>query len=174
MPQISNLHLPTPSRHPGLDTGLGFSLRGGAKGSQTPDQAAESHRSPCAGDGVNVWAGVWAKLLTLVTLLLAAPALAADPPRAVARYTDCVRLAFLNPGEETSDTFETALDLAKAQCGNLRPAAVEVLKRTTTRTMTEGGDTPESAAQALLDIVVLEQAAGIWAETHPNEPYHGR
>jgi hypothetical protein len=166
MLQTTNLHNPTPTRHPVLDTGLGFSSRGGAEGSQAPCQAR--------GDVAGVWSDAWIKLLLLATLLLAAPALAAEPPREVARYTDCVRLAFLNPGEETSEQFDTALDLAKAQCGNLRPAAVEVLKRTTTRTMTTGGDTPESAARALLDIVVLEQAAGIWAETHPNEPYHGR
>jgi hypothetical protein len=166
MLETNNLRTARPSRHPVLDTGLGFSLRGGAERSQAPDHVRS--------DVVGVKGGVGAKLLALATLLLAAPALAAEPPREVARYTDCVRLAFLNPGEETSDTFDTALDLAKAQCGNLRPAAVEVLKRTTTRTMTEGGDTPESAAQALLDIVVLEQAAGIWAETHPDEPYHGR
>jgi hypothetical protein len=166
MTRIANLYAPTSSRHPVLDTGLGCSLRGGAEGSQAPDQVR--------GDGAGVKRGAWVKLLTLATLLLAAPALAAEPPREVARYTDCVRLAFLNPGDEVGETFDTALDLAKAQCGNLRSAAVEVLKRTTTRTMTSGGDTPESAAQALLDIVVLEQAAGIWAETHPDEPYHGR
>jgi hypothetical protein len=164
--QTRNLHSSTPSRHPVLDTGLGSSLRGGAEGSQAPDQVR--------GDVVAVGGGAWIKLLTLATLLLAAPALAAEPPREVARYADCVRMAFLNPGVETSDQFDQALDLAKAQCGNLRPAAVAVLKKTTTRTMTSGGDTPESAAQAMLDIMVLEQAAGIWAEAHPDEPYHGR
>ena len=112
--------------------------------------------------------------ISLATLLLAAPALGAEPPREIARYADCVRMAFLNPGEETSATFDTALDLAKAQCGNLRPAAVEVLKKTTTRAMTTGGNTPESAARAFLDVMVLEQAAGIWAEAHPGEVYHGR
>ena len=167
MVPLRPLYVVHPScRHPVLDTGLGCSSGAARKASRTPDQVR--------GDGVGVWGGVRTKLLTLATFLLAAPALAAEPPREVARYADCVRMAFLNPGEETSAQFDTALDLAKAQCGNLRSAAVEVLKKTTTRAMTQGGDTPESAAQAFLDVMVLEQAAGIWAEAHPDEVYHGR
>ncbi len=106
--------------------------------------------------------------------LLSAPALAKPPPRAVRVYTGCVLENFRHPGAEKSATFDGALDLAKSQCGNLRPAAVDVTQRTITRNMTRGGDTPESAAQAFLDISVLEQTAGIWAEWHPGEVYHGR
>jgi hypothetical protein len=107
-------------------------------------------------------------------LMLASPTLAKQPPYAVRVYTGCVLENFRTPGAEKGATFEEAQDLAKAHCGNLRPAAVDILRRTTTRTMTKGGDDPESAAQALLDIVILEQTAGIWAEWHPEEPYHGR
>jgi hypothetical protein len=110
----------------------------------------------------------------VLPLLLATPALAKQAPRAVRVYTGCVLENFRHPGEEQGATFDAAQDLAKAQCGNLRPAAVDVLRRTTTRTMTKGGDTPESAAQALLDITILEQTAAIWAERHPEEVYHGR
>ena len=112
--------------------------------------------------------------LAAMPLMLASPTLAKQPPRAVRVYTGCVLENFRTPGAEKGATFEEAQDLAKAQCGNLRPAAVDILRRTTTRTMTKGGDDPESAAQALLDIVILEQTAGIWAEWHPEEPYHGR
>lgn len=106
--------------------------------------------------------------------LLATPALAKQPPRAVRVYTGCVLENFRHPGAEKGATFDAAQDLAKAQCGNLRAAAVDVVQRTITRNMNSGGDTPESAAQALLDINILEQTAGIWAEWHPEEPYHGR
>ena len=81
---------------------------------------------------------------------------------------------FRHPGAEKGATFDAAQDLAKAQCGNLRPAAVDVIQRTITRNMNRGGDTPESAAQAFLDITILEQTAGIWAEWHPGEVSHGR
>jgi hypothetical protein len=112
--------------------------------------------------------------LAALPLLLASPAPAKRAPRAVRVYTGCVLENFRHPGAEKGATFDAAQDLAKAQCGNLRPAAVAVLRRTTTRTMTKGGDTPESAAQALLDITILEQIAAIWAEWHPEEVYHGR
>ncbi len=109
-----------------------------------------------------------------LAVLLASPALAKQPPRAVQVYTGCVLENFRHPGAEKGATFNAAQDLAKAQCGNLRPAAVDVIQHTITHNMTRGGDTPESAAQAFLDISVLEQIAGIWAEWHPGEVYHGR
>ena len=112
--------------------------------------------------------------MLVLAVLFASPALASKPPRAAVRYTDCVIEAFRHPGAERGDTFNEAQDLAKAQCGNLRPAAVDVVQKTITRNMNSGGDTPESAAQALLDITILEQTAGVWAEWHPEEPYHGR
>lgn len=113
--------------------------------------------------------------LAFLTLVLAPlPAMAKDPPKAVRIYSQCVIENFREPGEEVSENFDQALDLAKAMCGNLRPAAVEVVSTKLTKRMTSGGDTPESAAQAFLDIFVLEQAAAIWAEKHPEDDSHGR
>jgi hypothetical protein len=113
-------------------------------------------------------------ILGALPLLFAGTTAPKQPPRAVRIYTDCVLENFRHPGAEKGATFDAAQDLAKSQCGNLRPAAVNVIQRTITRNMNSGGDTPESAAQAFLDITVLEQTAGIWAEWHPEEPYHGR
>jgi len=110
----------------------------------------------------------------VLAVLFASPALAKPPPRAVQAYTGCVLENFRHPGAEKPAKFDAAQDLAKAGCGNLRPAAVDVIRRTITRNMNSGGDTPESAAQAFLDITILEQTAGIWAEWHPGEVYHGR
>lgn len=115
-----------------------------------------------------------ATLAILALVLAPLPAMAKQPPKAVRIYSNCVIENFREPGEETSENFDQALSLAKAMCGNLRPAAVDVLTRTTTRNMTKGGDTPESAAQAFLDIFVHEQAAAIWAEKHPEDDSHGR
>ena len=109
-----------------------------------------------------------------VPILLAGTATPKKPPRAVRIYTECVLENFRHPGEEKSDKFDEAQELATAQCGNLRPAAVAVIQRTITRNMNSSGDTPESTAQAFLDIALLEQTAGIWAEWHPDEVYHGR
>ena len=114
------------------------------------------------------------RLALAVMALLATPALAKQPPRAVSRYTDCVNHAFRHPGAEKGSNFEEAQELAKVQCGNLRNDAVAAMRRTITRRMTQNGDDPETAAQAMIDIVILEQTAGIWAEWHPNEIYHGR
>jgi hypothetical protein len=113
-------------------------------------------------------------ILAALPLLFAGTTAPKKPPRAVRVYTGCVLENFRHPGAEKGATFDAAQDLAKSQCGNLRPAAVEVLQRTLTRNMKSGGDTPESAAQALLDITILEQTAGIWAEWYPDEVYHGR
>ena len=112
--------------------------------------------------------------LAVLAALLAAPALAKQPPRAARVYTDCVLDAFKHPGAEKGATFDDARDLARVQCGNLRPAAVEAVRRTFTAGMTRGGDDPESAAQSMLDIVILEQTAEVWAARHPGERYHGR
>ncbi len=113
-------------------------------------------------------------IVAALPLLFAGTTAPKKPPRAVRVYTGCVLENFRNPGAEKGATFDAAQDLAKSQCGNLRPAAVEVVQQTITRNMNSGGDTPESAAQALLDITILEQTAGIWAEWHPDEVYHGR
>ncbi len=113
-------------------------------------------------------------ILAALPLLFAGASAPKKPPRAVQIYTDCVLENFRHPGEEKGATFDAAQDLAKSQCGNLRWAAVDVIQRTTTRNMNSGGDIPESAAQALLDVTILEQTAGIWAEWHPEEPHHGR
>jgi hypothetical protein len=113
-------------------------------------------------------------ILAAIPLLLAGATAPKQPPRAVKVYTDCVLENFRHPGAEKGATYDAAQDLAKAGCGNLRPAAVDVIRHTITRNMNSGGDTPESAAQAFLDITILEQTAGIWAEWHPEEPYHGR
>ena len=113
-------------------------------------------------------------VLAALPLLIAGTSAPKKPPRAVRIYTGCVLENFRHPGAEKGATFDAAQDLAKSQCGNLRPAAVDVIQRTITRNMNSGGDTPESAAQAFLDITILEQTAGIWAEWHPGEVYHGR
>ncbi len=165
-----NPHTPTPSRHPVLDTGLGCSSRGGAEGSQAPHQVR--------GDE----AGWIKKTLSVRNVALAALALALspnaaqakNPPKAVRIYNQCVLDAFRNPGEETSDKYDEALDLAKAQCGNLRPAATEAVKKYFGPKLARSGDDPEDAAQALLDIMVGEQTATIWAEKHPDDVSHAR
>jgi len=113
-------------------------------------------------------------ILGALPLLFAGTTAPKQPPRAVKVYTDCDLENFRHLGEEKAEKFDAAQDLAKSQCGNLRPAAVDAIQRTITRNMNSGGDTPESAAQAFLDITVLEQTAGIWAKWHPEEPYHGR
>ncbi len=112
--------------------------------------------------------------LLLASPVLLSPVQAKQPPRAVRIYSQCVIENFRNPGAEKSDDFDESLELAKSMCGNLRPAAVEVIAKTITKNMKSGGDDPESAAQGFLDIAMLEQAAGIWAEKHPDEVYHGR
>lgn len=113
-------------------------------------------------------------VVAALPFVLASASFAKEPPRAARIYLTCVLKNFRHPGEERSDNFEEAQQLAAAQCGNLRPAAIEMLQRKATRNMTQGGDDPELAAQALLDIMVLEQSAAIWAEWHPQEIYHGR
>lgn len=105
--------------------------------------------------------------------LLASP-VAAKEPRKVKIYVNCVLDAFRNPGEETSDKYDEALDLAKAQCGNLRPAATEAVKKHFGPKLARSGDDPEDAAQAFLDIMVGEQTATIWAEKHPDDVSHAR
>ncbi len=105
--------------------------------------------------------------------LLAAPA-AAKEPRKVKIYVNCVLDAFRNPGEETSDKYDVALDLAKAQCGNLHPAALAAVKKHFGKKFARTGDDPDVASQAFLDIMVGEQTATIWAEKHPDEVSHAR
>ena len=112
--------------------------------------------------------------IALSALLLAAPALAKTPPRAVRIYTDCVLENVRNPGEEKSDTFDGAIDLAKSMCGNLRPAAVDAVHKTFGKRLTVGGDDADVAAQAFLDLTVEEQAASIWAKLHPQDVSHAR
>lgn len=103
--------------------------------------------------------------------LMAAPA-AAKEPRQVTLYASCVLDAFRSPGEEVRSDYYAALDLAKAQCGNLRPAAIEAIKKHFGKKLTSTGDDPEGAAQALLDILVGEQTAEVWAIRHPDNDSH--
>jgi len=109
-----------------------------------------------------------------LAVLPVAPVLAKQPPSAVRAYTDCVLENFRHPGEEKGATFDEAQDLAKAQCGNLRPDAVAAVHRSFGKRLTVGGDDADVAAQAFLDIMVEEQTAAIWAEWHPEESSHGR
>lgn len=111
--------------------------------------------------------------MILPALLLAAAA-AQQPPRAVESYADCVKLGMLDPGEEQPQTFDAALDLAKAQCGNLRPEAVAAVRKFKGKALAAIGEDVESGAQAFLDILVTEQAASIWAEQHPEDVSHAR
>jgi hypothetical protein len=103
------------------------------------------------------------------------PSVAAKaPPRAVKAYSACVLENVRNPGEEKSDTFDGAIDLAKSMCGNLRPAAVAAVHKAFGKRLTVGGDDADVAAQAFLDILVEEQAAAIWAKLHPEDVSHAR
>lgn len=71
---------------------------------------------------------------------------AQDP--AVAAYRDCVEHGVRHP-EEESASFEDKLDMAKAGCGNLRPAAVAAIRKAhASEFAAKGGDVE---AQALLD-----------------------
>lgn len=110
----------------------------------------------------------------LSAILIAAPALANEPTRAVRIYTDCVTENVRNPGEEKSNSIDGAIDLAKTQCGNLRPAAVDAVRKSFGKRLTVGDDDADVAAQAFLDITVEEQAASIWAKLHPQDVSHAR
>lgn len=108
-------------------------------------------------------------------LLLAAPAATAKtPPQGVRAYSACVLENVRLPGAEAGGGYDPALDMAKSLCGNLRPAAIAAVHKAFKARLAGGGDDPQLAAQAFLDIFVDEQAAAIWAEQHPQDDSHAR
>ncbi|MFM5930723.1 MAG: hypothetical protein ACKOPQ_07435 [Novosphingobium sp.] len=107
-------------------------------------------------------------MIVLSLLLAAAPV---QQPRAVERYVDCVKAGMMKPDED-AETFDQAVDLAKSACGNLRPEAIDALKKGRAKELAKAGDDAEDAAQVLLDGMADGVAAKIWAAAHPGDADH--
>lgn len=107
----------------------------------------------------------------MIALALLMAAAQPEQPRAVERYVDCVKAGMMKP-EDDAETFDEAVDLAKSACGNLRPAAIEALKKGRAKELAKAGDDAEAAVQVLLDGLANGTATKIWTSAHPGEAGH--
>ena len=83
-------------------------------------------------------------------MTLIALALAIQQLDAITSYEDCVEAGLVYPDDEGLGP-EDALETGKAACGNLRPAAIALVKRRYPSALAKLGDDSEAAAQTFLD-----------------------